>query len=76
MSYYQVKDHNNLVRDSSSKAILNTDIEGLKEYYAKRDLAKKQREEKEETKTRLAKLESDMQEIKNLLTEIASLRKV
>lgn len=76
MPYYQVKDHNNLVRDSSSKAILNTDIEGLREYYAKRDLAKKQKDEKEETKTRLAKLESDMQDIKNLLTEIASLRKV
>jgi hypothetical protein len=75
MSYYRVKDHNHLIRDSSSKAILNTDVEGLKEYYAKKQLAKKHKEEKEETKERLIKLENDMQDIKSLLMEIDALRK-
>jgi t-SNARE complex subunit (syntaxin) len=41
----------------------------------KRELAKKQLAEKEETKERLVKLENDMTEIKNLLHEIAQMRK-
>jgi hypothetical protein len=42
----------------------------------KREIAKKEMYEKSETKERLAQLESDMQDIKNLLIEIAALRKV
>lgn len=76
MAIVQIKDNQKLVRDTSSKAVLNTDIVGLKEYYAKRELIKKEQEEKSETKMRLAKLEEDMQDIKKLLVEIATLRKV
>jgi len=54
----------NLVRDVNSKALLNNNLAALREY-----------RNKSETKQRLAKLESDMQDIKNLLIEIASLRK-
>jgi len=64
-----------LVRDIHSKAVLNTDKNGLSEYYMKRELAKQQQAEKIETKERLAKLENDMTEIKNLLHEIAQMRK-
>ena len=63
------------VRDIHSKAILNTDRVGLEDYMMKRELAKKQLAEKEETKERLVKLENDMTEIKNLLHEIAQMRK-
>ncbi len=63
------------VRDIHSKAVLNTDRNGLNEYLMKREIAKKQQAEKEETKERLAKLENDMTEIKNLLHEIAQMRK-
>ncbi len=76
MSVVAIKDHNKLVRDTHSKAVLNTDRNGLNEYLLKRQLAKQELEEKSETKMRLAKLESDMQDIKNLLVEIAALRKV
>jgi len=75
MSIVAIKDNNKLVRDVHSKAVLNTDRNALQEYYAKRDMIKKEQEEKSETKMRLAKLESDMQDIKNLLIEIAALRK-
>lgn len=71
----RIEDNKNLVRDIHSKAVLNTDRNGLNEYYMKRELAKKQQAEKEETKERLAKLENDMTEIKNLLHEIAQMRK-
>jgi hypothetical protein len=57
------------------KLILNTDKAGLQEYYAKREFIKKEQEEKMDTKERLAKIESEMQDIKNLLIEIAALRK-
>lgn len=72
MNYLKVKDNETLVRDSHSNAVLNTDIAGLREYYAKRDMVRKEKLEKNETKERLTKLEDDMQEIKNLLIKIAS----
>ena len=61
-------ENSKLVRDLHSKAILNTDRIGLEDYMMKRELAKKQLAEKEETKERLVKLENDMTEIKNLLS--------
>ena len=40
--FAKVKDHENLVRDMNSKAILNTDKLALQEYYQKREMAKKE----------------------------------
>jgi len=73
--YAKVKDHNHLFRDINSKAVLNTDKAGLNDYMMKREIAKKQKEEQSETKMRLAQLEQDMTEIKNMLIEIAQMRK-
>lgn len=75
MSVVQIKDHKNLVRDTHSKAVLNTDKNGLNEYLLKREIAKKEQQEKIETKMRLEKLEENMEDIKRLLVEIAALRK-
>lgn len=75
MSLVQIKDNKNLVRDTHSKAILSTDRAGLEDYLVKRDLAKKEMREKEEVKMRLQKVEQDMCEIKNLLLEIAEIKK-
>ena len=72
--YAKVKDHDNFIRDMNSKAVLNTDIAGLQEYYQKREVAKKEQSEKMETKQRLAKIEEEMSEIKDLLREIALMR--
>jgi hypothetical protein len=69
--FAKVKDHDNLIRDMNSKAVLNTDRAGLQEYYQKRDNAKKEQSEKIETKQRIDKIEKDMSEIKELLYEIA-----
>ena len=74
MSVVQIKTNKNLVRDTHSKAILNTDRNGLNEYYMKREIAKKQQEEQSETKMRLAQLEDDMKCIRKLLEEIAAIR--
>jgi len=74
MAYVKIKDKN-LVRDTHSKAVLNTDRAGLENYYAKREIAKKQQQEQLETKQRLVQLENDMSEIKGLLKQIAEARK-
>ena len=68
--FAKVKDHDNLVRDMNSKAILNTDRLALQEYYQKRELAKKELAEKIESKQRLDKIENEMSEIKDLLREL------
>jgi hypothetical protein len=60
------------VRDTHSKAILNTDINGLNDYRMKREISKRQQEEKKQDKQRLDKLEQDMQDIKQLLLQIAA----
>ena len=68
--FAKVKDHENLVRDMNSKAILNIDRLALQEYYQKRELAKKELSEKTESKQRLDKIENEMSEIKDLLREL------
>lgn len=74
MAIVQIKD-SKLVRDIHSKAVLNTDKAELSNYYVKKEIAKKQHEEQTETRIKLAQLEEEMQEIKQLLIEIANLRK-
>jgi hypothetical protein len=74
MNTVQIKD-SKLVRDIHSKAVLNTDRAELNNYYMKREIAKKQCEEQSETKLKISQLEEEMREIKNLLLEIADLRK-
>ena len=68
--YAKVKDHNNLVRDMQSKAVLNTDRNGLNEYYAKREQLKREQQEKMEMQIRLGRLEEDMSDIKNMLFKL------
>ena len=64
-----------LLRDVNSKALLNKNITALRDYKNKKNLVQAIKQEENETKMRLAKLENDMQDIKNLLIEIAALRK-
>ena len=70
MSQVKIPD-TTFVRDIHSKAILNTDRKGLNEYLMKREIAKKQQNEKFETKDRLDKLEQDIQEIKELILKLS-----
>lgn len=71
ITHVAIDNAENLVRDLSSKAVLNTDRAGLQQYYMKRELAKKQLTEKQETNNRLSQLEQDMSEIKMLLRTLA-----
>jgi mevalonate kinase len=76
MAYLKVRNHENLVRDSHSKAVLNTDRAALDDYYKQLKVELKQKAEQEETQRRIASLEENMSEIKSLLQELVSMRKV
>jgi cell shape-determining protein MreC len=67
----QVED-TSFVRDIHSKAILNTDMVGLQNYYVQRDLYKKEQAEKLQASNRLTQLEEDMSEIKTMLRQLVS----
>ena len=70
MSILKVKDHKNLVRDTRSKAILNTDLLKMRE--AKR---RKRQDITLETLTQEVNvIKNEFQEIKNLLKQIAKKR--
>jgi hypothetical protein len=70
MKQVQIPD-TSFVRDIHSKAILNTDRRGLNEYLMRKEIAKKQQNEKIETKERLDRLEQDIQEIKEILLKMS-----
>ena len=69
--HVQIQD-TSLIRDIHSKAILNTDKAGLNDYLMKREIAKKQQSEQQQTKNRLTQIEEDMSEIKMLLHQLVS----
>lgn len=69
----QIKD-TKYVRDLSSKAVLNTDRQGLEDYLMKREIAKKVQAEQNETRERVTKIEQDMAEIKMLLQQLLGQR--
>jgi endonuclease IV len=74
MPLVQIKNNEGLVRDTYSKAILNTDKKALSDYLMKVEISKRQIAEKEEAKMRLQNLEEEMLEIKSLLMEIVQIR--
>jgi hypothetical protein len=59
------------VRDTENGAILNTDINELNAYKIKKQIRDREMKEKEETKRRIDSLESNIQEIKNILIEMS-----
>jgi len=72
--YVPIKDKKEFIRDTSNKAILNTNMEELKTYYAERDLAIKRNEEKLMMEQKVNKLEEDITDIKQMLRELVQMR--
>ena len=70
--YVQIKDNKNLVRDIESTALLNTNIEELRAYYAEVEVKNKEIQEKQNLENKVDKLEQDVSEIKNLLRQIVT----
>jgi hypothetical protein len=72
--FVQIDGEKNLIRDISTRAILNRYRAGLEEYKLRRELAKRKQEEELELKTKVNKLEDDITEIKTMLHELVKMR--
>jgi hypothetical protein len=62
----KVKDNSNLVRDTNSGAILNTDVEAYNDFMKK----KKQEKDQIEMSSKISKLENDILDIKNMIASL------
>lgn len=69
-----ITDDKHLLRDTTNRAILNTDRVGLERYKAQRILAKQRLDEQEEMKNKVNKLEADITDIKNMLRDIVQMK--
>jgi hypothetical protein len=63
-NFAKVKDHKYLIRDMESKAILNTDVEALENHRKKKSMMKNVME----NNNKIHELESDIKEVKEMLS--------
>ena len=70
--FVKVKNQPNLMRDPSSNAILNDNQSDYDEYIARRDAANKRKEKSLNVEEDVAKLKSELSEIKSLLKELVN----
>ena len=74
MKFVPIENDKSFVRDTSNKAILNTDVSALESYYAQRKIAKQRLKQQEEVKVRVDKIEEDVSEIKEMLHQLIKMR--
>ena len=72
--YVPIEINRDLVRDVSNRALLNTNLEELKTYYAERDLRLKELQEKQTMEQKVNKLEEDITDIKGMLRELIQMK--
>ena len=72
--YVPIEINRDLVRDVSNRALLNTNLEELKTYYAERDLRLKELQEKQTMEQKVNKLEEDITDIKGMLRELVQMK--
>ena len=70
--YVQIKENKDLIRDTESRALLNTNRGELEAYYAERDIKIKELQEKQALENKVDKLEQDISDIKNLLQQLVT----
>ena len=69
-AYTQVERHSDLVRDSTSHAIINRNVNAYEQAKKRAADAQKQRDEIRDTTREINHLKSEMHEIKHLLKEL------
>jgi hypothetical protein len=68
--YKEVDGHPDLVRDSTSHAIINRNVNAYEQAKSRAAAAQRQRDEIRDTTREINHLKSEMHEIKNLLKEL------
>ena len=71
ISYKQVEGHPDLMRDTKSHAIINTNVTAFEQARKRASAAQRQRDEIRDSTRDINNLKSEMHEIKNLLKELA-----
>jgi tetrahydromethanopterin S-methyltransferase subunit B len=72
MKYAKVEGHVNLVRDQSTKAILNTDMNEYNNYINLRESKKSDHEKITNIEREVNDIKNDLDEIKNLLRNLSN----
>ena len=72
MEKLQVEGHANLFRDTSSNAILNTDMNAYKNYMDSKRLKEEEAKRMSDIENDLNSLKSDMNEIKTMLRSLVN----
>jgi predicted transcriptional regulator len=70
MARVRVENYTNLIRDTRSSAIVNTNTMAFKEYMAKRDDRQKQQDEIRSAVKEINTLKAELLEIKNMIKEV------
>lgn len=70
--YVQIKENKDLIRDTESGFLLNTNRNELEAYYVERDLKIKELQQKQALENKVNKLEQDISDIKNLLQQLVT----
>lgn len=66
----KVKGHSNLVRDTSTNAIINTNYDEYDKYIKQRERSELRKKRDEETDLKIQQLNQSIEEIKMLITKV------
>ena len=69
MKVLKIKDNEDLVRDTKSNAVLNTDMSSLEKYRARRDKERQMSSDVDELKQRMTNIEQLLQQLVNRETK-------
>jgi DNA-binding ferritin-like protein len=72
MNYSRVKGYEHLVRDESTKSIINTNVSDYENYMQLKSIKEKESQKIQKIEDDLNSLKDDINDIKNLLRKIAN----
>jgi len=70
MNFVKIKDRDNLVRDLSSGALINTNVTEYENYLAKKNNSKEMKQQITQNSDKIKQIESDISEIKQMLISL------
>ena len=70
MEYLKVEGHSNLIRDSRTNCIINTNTNEYSEYIARRNIKTEEEQKIQNLEQDVASMKDDLNEIKNLLRNL------
>jgi hypothetical protein len=72
MNYSKVKGYDHLIRDESTKSIINTNVSEYENYMQMKEIKQKESQKIQKIEDDLNSLKDDINDIKNLLRKLAN----